>query len=39
MSHSFSKIWIHAVWATKERAPFITTDNYGKVFEDMEADR
>ena len=23
MSHSFSKIWIHAVWATKERVPLI----------------
>jgi putative transposase len=23
MPHSFSKIWIHAIWATKERAPFI----------------
>ncbi len=23
MSHSYYKIWIHAVWATKERFPFI----------------
>ena len=23
MSHSFTKIWIHAIWATKERKPFI----------------
>ena len=23
MSHSFNKIWIHAIWATKERMPFI----------------
>lgn len=23
MSHSFTKIWIHAVWATKNRQPFI----------------
>lgn len=23
MSHSFNKIWIHAVWATKDRAPLI----------------
>ena len=23
MPHSFNKIWIHAIWATKERAPFI----------------
>ena len=24
MPHSFNKIWIHAIWATKERQPFIT---------------
>lgn len=23
MSHSFNKIWIHAIWATKERQPLI----------------
>lgn len=23
MPHSFNKIWIHAIWATKERAPLI----------------
>ncbi|TAF44670.1 MAG: IS200/IS605 family transposase [Sphingobacteriales bacterium] len=23
MPHSFNKIWIHAIWATKEREPFI----------------
>jgi putative transposase len=23
MPHSFNKIWIHAIWATKERRPFI----------------
>ena len=23
MSHSFSKIWIHSIWSTKERAPLI----------------
>ncbi len=23
MSHSFNKIWIHAIWATKERVPLI----------------
>lgn len=25
MSHSFNKIWIHAIWATKERMPLIST--------------
>ncbi len=23
MSHSFNKIWIHAIWSTKERLPLI----------------
>jgi putative transposase len=23
MSHSFNKIWIHAIWATKDRLPLI----------------
>ena len=23
MPHSFNKIWIHAIWATKERAPIL----------------
>lgn len=23
MSHSFNKVWIHAIWTTKERAPLI----------------
>lgn len=25
MPHSFNKIWIHAIWATKERFPLIET--------------
>ena len=24
MPHSFNKIWIHAIWSTKERQPFIS---------------
>jgi putative transposase len=24
LSHSFNKIWIHAIWATKERQPIIS---------------
>ena len=24
MAHSFSKIWIHAIWATKDRTPLIS---------------
>jgi REP element-mobilizing transposase RayT len=23
MSHSFNKIWIHAIWSTKDRLPLI----------------
>jgi REP-associated tyrosine transposase len=26
MSHSFNKIWIHAIWATKNRQPLIRPD-------------
>lgn len=26
MSHSFNKIWIHAIWSTKNRMPLITTE-------------
>jgi putative transposase len=26
MAHSLSKIWIHAIWTTKERLPLIKTD-------------
>jgi putative transposase len=25
MPHSFNKIWIHAIWSTKERMPLIST--------------
>ncbi|HPD64125.1 MAG TPA: transposase [Bacteroidia bacterium] len=32
MSHSFNKIWIHAVWSTKERIPIIKTDVENKIF-------
>ncbi len=26
MPHSYNKIWIHAIYATKEREPFIRTE-------------
>ncbi len=32
MSHSFNKIWIHAIWATKERSPMITTSIESKLY-------
>ena len=32
MSHSLNKIWIHAVWSTKERIPIIKTDVEKKIF-------
>ncbi|MCL6259160.1 IS200/IS605 family transposase [Aquiflexum sp. TKW24L] len=25
MSHSYNKLWIHAIWATKERMPLINS--------------
>ena len=31
MSHSFNKIWIHAIWATKDRAPLIKPNIENKV--------
>ncbi len=31
MPHSISKIWIHAVWATKKRRPLITPDIESRV--------
>jgi putative transposase len=35
MPHSFIKIWIHAIWATKERYPLIETDVERSVFNNM----
>ena len=36
MPHSFNKIWIHAIWATKERLPLIhpTIDDKIYIFVD-----
>ncbi len=33
MPHSFNKIWIHAIWATKERFPFIHQNIEQKVYQ------
>ncbi|MGN6604606.1 MAG: IS200/IS605 family transposase [Ginsengibacter sp.] len=33
MSHSLNKIWIHAIWATKEREPFINSNVEEKLHE------
>ncbi|MDD3722025.1 MAG: IS200/IS605 family transposase [Lutibacter sp.] len=35
MSHSYNKIWIHAIWATKERTPFITENVESKIYDFM----
>lgn len=35
MSHSFTKIWIHAIWATKERYPLIISSAEKKVYDLM----
>lgn len=36
MSHTFAKIWIHAVWSTKERQPFIKPEIENILFDCME---
>ncbi len=33
MSHSYNKIWIHAIWATKEREPFIHSSVEFKIYQ------
>lgn len=33
MSHSYNKIWIHAIWATKERQPLIKSEIERKLHE------
>ncbi|HEY5368937.1 MAG TPA: IS200/IS605 family transposase [Hanamia sp.] len=35
MSHSYIKIWIHAIWATKNRQPMITQDIEKPLFSHM----
>ena len=32
MSHSFNKIWIHAIWATKERLPLLQQNSEQRVY-------
>ncbi len=35
MPHSFNKIWLHAIWATKERKPIILSKMESKVYSFM----
>ncbi len=35
MPHSFNKIWIHAIWATKNRAPLIVLKSEKRVHDYM----
>jgi len=35
MSHSFNKIWIHAIWSTKDRVPLIQTKIEKQIYEYM----
>ena len=35
MSHSFNKIWIHAIWSTKERSPIIQPDKENIIYDLM----
>ena len=32
MPHSFNKIWIHAIWSTKDRHPFILSNVEHKIY-------
>jgi len=36
MPHSFNKIWIHAIWSTKEREPVITPTIETELFDFMQ---
>jgi putative transposase len=33
MPHSFNKIWIHAIWSTKERMPLINSSVENKIYQ------
>ncbi|TAE37571.1 MAG: IS200/IS605 family transposase [Sphingobacteriales bacterium] len=35
MSHSLNKVWIHAIWATKERLPLISFSAEQKIYDFM----
>lgn len=35
MPHSYNKIWIHAIWATKNRTPFISQNIESKIYDFM----
>ncbi len=36
MPHSFNKIWLHAIWATKERKPLLVPKIESKVYNFMD---
>jgi putative transposase len=33
MGHSFTKVWIHAVWSTKNRQPFIDAEIEARIYQ------
>lgn len=35
MSHSFTKLWVHAIWSTKNRQPFITKKSEAEIYHYM----
>ena len=35
MSHSLHKIWVHAIWATKERQPLISFKFEKSIYDNM----
>ena len=37
MSHSYNRIWIHAVWSTKDRLPLISSSAENKIHEYLKA--
>ncbi len=36
MSHSLTRIWLHIVWGTKDRYPYMTCDTRHKIIEHLE---
>lgn len=38
MSHSFNKIWIHAIWSTKERAHLINANIEGQIHQYLKSE-
>ena len=35
MPHSFNRLWVHAIWSTKERQPLIHSGVEAKIYDEM----